>query len=251
MDEGLPKFKAYISSVDYNINLAQGMDEITAKIIAKIPSQTLLNQFYYVVNNNTMECVYVSESIKELTGYTCEEWTYDLFLNIVHPDDQAFLENAMLASFKLKFITRLERSVLDSMIINYRIKHKKGHYIHILRVGYCSSVDKDNRMLHNTSMCMVITDFKHDNQQSMIIKQGNKVFAELHSNNPLDIDWKVLSKREKEVVELLCENKTSDTIAKDLFISKNTVDTHRRKILKKLEIKNTSELLFRYYCSRS
>ena len=31
-----------------------------------------------------------------------------------------------------------------------------------------------------------------------------------------------------------------------LFISKHTVDTHRRKILRKLEIKNTTELLFKY-----
>jgi DNA-binding NarL/FixJ family response regulator len=52
-----------------------------------------------------------------------------------------------------------------------------------------------------------------------------------------------LSEREKEVARLLCKGKTSLDIAELLFISKHTVDTHRRRILEKLGIKSTTELL--------
>lgn len=52
-----------------------------------------------------------------------------------------------------------------------------------------------------------------------------------------------LTPREIEIVELLLQNKTSKEIGEILFISKNTVDTHRRRILEKTEIKSTAELI--------
>ena len=45
-----------------------------------------------------------------------------------------------------------------------------------------------------------------------------------------------LSKREKEILKLVGEGKTSQEIADTLFIGKTTVDTHRKNILKKLYI---------------
>ena len=52
-----------------------------------------------------------------------------------------------------------------------------------------------------------------------------------------------LSEREKEVAKLICVGKTSQQIADKLFISKHTVDTHRRRILEKLGVSSTAELM--------
>lgn len=52
-----------------------------------------------------------------------------------------------------------------------------------------------------------------------------------------------LSKQEKEIIRLIIEGKTSKQIADMLFISKTTVDTHRRNINRKLEISNSSSLI--------
>jgi len=52
-----------------------------------------------------------------------------------------------------------------------------------------------------------------------------------------------LSRQEKEIIKLIIEGKTSKEIAEKLFISKTTVDTHRRNINKKLEITNSSSLI--------
>ncbi len=57
------------------------------------------------------------------------------------------------------------------------------------------------------------------------------------------IDNSNLSEREKEIARLICHGKTSQEIADILFISKNTVDTHRRRILEKLGVKSTAELI--------
>jgi DNA-binding NarL/FixJ family response regulator len=56
-----------------------------------------------------------------------------------------------------------------------------------------------------------------------------------------------LSERELEVVSCLAESLTTQQIAKKLFISENTVKTHIRHILEKLDVANRSEAVTRAY----
>lgn len=53
----------------------------------------------------------------------------------------------------------------------------------------------------------------------------------------------VLSEREIEILTLIAKGSTSNDIAKKLFISKRTADTHRNNIMNKLEIRNISNLI--------
>ncbi len=53
----------------------------------------------------------------------------------------------------------------------------------------------------------------------------------------------VLTRREKEVLELIAEGMTNNEIAEKIFVSASTVDTHRKNLLAKLEAKNTAELV--------
>lgn len=53
----------------------------------------------------------------------------------------------------------------------------------------------------------------------------------------------VLTRREKEVLELIADGMTNPEIAEKLFISVTTVDTHRKNLLAKLEAKNTASLV--------
>jgi len=59
----------------------------------------------------------------------------------------------------------------------------------------------------------------------------------------------MLTTRECEVLKLISQGKTSKEIADILFISKNTVDTHRNKILQKLNIANSASLVKHAYVS--
>lgn len=54
--------------------------------------------------------------------------------------------------------------------------------------------------------------------------------------------YKILGPREREIVQLLAEGRTSPQIAQELHISTATVDTHRRNIMKKLGIHTVAEL---------
>lgn len=52
-----------------------------------------------------------------------------------------------------------------------------------------------------------------------------------------------LTKRERQILKLIADGKTSQQISKSLNISKFTVDTHRKNIHKKLDIKTNTGLV--------
>jgi DNA-binding NarL/FixJ family response regulator len=55
----------------------------------------------------------------------------------------------------------------------------------------------------------------------------------------------VLTKRENEILRMIADGLTNPEIADKLFLSLSTVDTHRKSLMRKLNIKNTA-LLIRY-----
>jgi two-component system, NarL family, response regulator NreC len=56
-------------------------------------------------------------------------------------------------------------------------------------------------------------------------------------------DMILLSTREKEILRCIGEGKSSQEIADSLFISKSTVDTHRKNILKKINVYGKTDLI--------
>lgn len=56
-------------------------------------------------------------------------------------------------------------------------------------------------------------------------------------------DAKNLSLREIEIIKLIKAGLSSKQIAAELFISLRTVETHRYNILRKLNLKNTLEMM--------
>ncbi len=53
----------------------------------------------------------------------------------------------------------------------------------------------------------------------------------------------VLSERENEIIVLIAEGHTNEIIAEQLFLSKHTVNTHRKNIMAKLGVKNTAGIV--------
>lgn len=69
-------------------------------------------------------------------------------------------------------------------------------------------------------------------------------------NNPSTHFTEKVSDREREVLECIASGLTTHEIADKLFISKNTVETHRKNLLYKLNAKNTAELVNNAYKQR-
>lgn len=73
-----------------------------------------------------------------------------------------------------------------------------------------------------------------------------KRFDRKKTGTPIPADHPLfgcLSQREKEIAGLLIKGLSSREIAEELFLSRHTIDTHRRNILHKLSLKSTIDLL--------
>lgn len=86
------------------------------------------------------------------------------------------------------------------------------------------------------------------------VAEGKKYFSSLVTNlllkNDNPSDECLVTKREKQILSLLADMKTTAEIAANLSISPSTVKTHRRNLLHKFKVKNIFGLL-RLACSEN
>ncbi|SEQ49986.1 two component transcriptional regulator, LuxR family [Hyunsoonleella jejuensis] len=82
-----------------------------------------------------------------------------------------------------------------------------------------------------------------------MVNKGKKYFSAEISEKMINfmsaqsVSENILSNKETEVLGLISEGLTTKEIAAKLFVSTRTIETHRANILKKLEVKNTAELI--------
>lgn len=82
--------------------------------------------------------------------------------------------------------------------------------------------------------------FSSDVSSIMLSKYIYKEFPSAKKDYKSDIQ---LTKRETEIIKMISEELTNAEIADKLGISVRTVDTHRRNLLQKLDVKNTAGLV--------
>jgi DNA-binding NarL/FixJ family response regulator len=76
------------------------------------------------------------------------------------------------------------------------------------------------------------------NEIADIVLKGYLASASFEQSSAFNL----LSPREREVLQLLAEGKTSSQIAESLHVSVKTIETHRAQIVAKLEVKSIAEL---------
>lgn len=196
-------------------------------------------QCMYVLNFKTREMI-SSMGVEEMLGYKPEEFGFNNLVNYVHPEDIDTLTAVMYAV--VDYVTT-NQSIPELMLsITYRVRKKNGNYIKVLRQTSIGRYKYDPQTIYHNNVLTDISfmksgpgvewtfdapDFNPDNIK-MYVPQNNARF---------------FSVREQEVLELIDKGYTSHAIAKALFISKHTVDTHRRKMLQKTGCPNAIALL--------
>ncbi len=139
-----------------------------------------------------------------------------------------------------------------------KIVHKKYPDIKIIALTSYSgksfitnmiNVGASSYLLKNTSPKDVVKTinevqrkgFYYDNDvmktihENLLSSNGKKIKS--------DLDKKLLSKREIEILELICKQLTTSEIAEKLFLSPRTVDGHRNNLLLKTDSKNVAGLV--------
>lgn len=77
-----------------------------------------------------------------------------------------------------------------------------------------------------------------------IMRNEKKYFnANQNSSNSFEFKKSILTKKEKEIIQLIAQENTTEEIAKKLFISKGTIESHRKNIFLKLQVTNVAGLI--------
>ena len=228
------------------------------KIEIKEHIKKLIELDFYYPYNTTFFCItntvhqnfeYISKNFTACTGLPKENMEtggMDYFWSLFHPKDiQLWLTCLQdLMKFTMTELNDNQRKRM-SYTWNYRIKNAQGEYITIIQNTTPLQFDKDDKpiigMAHytvlgcdlNMDICACAKYLNDKNEYETLF------YKNMSSTNLLDI----ISHRERDVIRQLISKKTSIQIANNLNISKHTVDTHRRNILKKLNLNSTFELI--------
>lgn len=98
-------------------------------------------------------------------------------------------------------------------------------------------------LLKNTSIDELVICIRGALSGDIVFCNETKQIISRPSQNDMPIPR--LTKREKQILQMVAQGKTSNVIAEELFLSPLTVDTHRKNLLQKFQAKNSTELINR------
>jgi len=131
-----------------------------------------------------------------------------------------------------KQLPSLRIIVVFTSLQNIRLQHIFNYGIHGL-ILKSATADEFIQALQDTQKGQFFI-------QNAIQKEVNEIhlFAKTRCQSVVK-----LSPREQEILELIVAEYTTKEIAKKLFLSEGTVETHRLNIIKKLGVKNTAGIV--------
>ena len=149
----------------------------------------------------------------------------------------------------------------DIVLIDYQLKTSNG--LELLKKIKRSNLIAACFMLTMKNDPEIKSESKKHGASGYLLKEISgdemiKVFDNFITNHPEFYDYtehldstinadsnSMLTKRELEIAKLVCKGYSSNQIATELHLSVLTVSTHRKHILKKLNVKNPVELLYK------
>ena len=197
------------------------------------------SQCIYVHNFQSGSIVF-QKGVIELLGYSADEFDSQLVHNFFHPEDKDMVLRIIEASVRYAIDNHLSQDA--HLYLTYRVRKKNGEYIKVLRQSSVFETDEKGRLISNLSL---LSDISYMNTSNSVEWRfdANGVDEEAFKKYIGHQYEGIFSPRQLEIIKGISEGLSSEEIGEVLFISKHTVDTHRRKILKISGCKNALELV--------
>lgn len=135
---------------------------------------------------------------------------------------------------------RMRRDYPEVKILALSMHKDKEYVRQALEAGASGYVTKDCAFEELVTALQAI-----ESERKYLSPQVADVVVDEYLHQPHVVNEKVytdLSSREREVLQLIAEGKSTQVIADKLFVSVKTIETHRRNIQQTLKINNTAEL---------
>lgn len=204
--------------------------------------------YYYIIqlSDYSLHYGYDASAILATHGIDRLPETLQHVVELIHPDDFDYVAAAEEIIFKkIKEIGFRYRFGLKTSYC-FRMRTADGSY-HLFHHQSVPLAKDDNG--HLSTVLHVHTDIQHItpvNNNVVLVNgiggQNDYHRIDLATKNPA-MSSSLLSKREKEILTLLAQGLSSAQIGKKLFIAEETVRVHRKRLLKKTQTTNSSNLI--------
>ena len=209
----------------------------------------------YLLDYASGKYLFIEETCFNLLGYTAKyllEAGHNEYIRKWHPEEFELLNNEIFAD-NYRFLKTLPPEEYSDFVFSYncRMLNPNEEYVKILqRYSYIpgSSIGNPSGAI---GIILDISHFKNDHSIVHTIEETIKHNGELMNKlvykkvHPVyDINTtQLISKREIPVLKYMAEGLSSKQIAEKLYLSINTVNNHRKSMLRKLNCKSSAELL--------
>lgn len=203
------------------------------------------NSYYFVFDLAAGLFSYIHPNVKDVLGYDPGELQVDRFLSYIHPEDMSFFldfEDEVRFFFKrLQLCDFLHYKVS----YDYRIRTADNTFIRLLQQMVAINYNDDGYVLQTVGVHTDITHLKEGGKPklSFIGLNGRPSFYDVGAHREASFPIHTLTRREREVLRLVCAGYSTREIADTLFLSPHTVSTHRKNILQKVDVRSVAELV--------
>jgi DNA-binding CsgD family transcriptional regulator len=204
------------------------------------------NQFYYIVDYRSHQIALVGGNIEGITGYKASELTLEALLHdVVHDADHANIVKLSVDSYRVALDYKdlwSKKGYGDySLVATYKMKHRYKRDLFVLRNTAILQTDQKGNVIYGITFITNITGNINVIQDQLTAYVTSPFGEYIHLSNTINPE--ILTSSEKRILFMLYSGDTSKQIGTRLSISSHTVDTHRRRLLQKLNANNTPELI--------
>jgi DNA-binding CsgD family transcriptional regulator len=219
--------------IDRNHHLIQALEEMTS----------INNQFFLVFDMISMNMKFVSMRSHQMLGINPGDLTPYHFKEATHPDDLKRNELGIAKLFKIAhelFVAKKGEVLISS---NFRFRNITGDYSNQLvqiYLFYKAAPFETVYMININTDIEWYKKMKHGYHYYL----GDDISLFRYPDEELLMIGTIFTEREFEIIRLIESGLNSEQIGERLFLSKYTIDTHRRNILGKSGTPHISDLIY-------
>jgi hypothetical protein len=221
----------------------RGINRQDALVLALEEMMKDNNQFLSVFDIIRMKTEFCSQGSLQMLGINPEDLTSYHFKETTHPEDLKRHELGLVKLFKIAhelFVTKKGEMLIST---NFRLRNITGNYTNQLVQCYLfyRKVPYDTVYLFNVN-----TDISWCKKMKNGFQYyaGNDLSYFRYPDDELLLTGNVFTDREFEIIRMIQNGLDSELIAEKLFLSKHTVNTHRKNILEKTGKAHISDLIY-------
>ncbi|MCT3773250.1 response regulator transcription factor [Elizabethkingia anophelis] len=174
--------------------------------------------------NNACKHILSFAKAEELLLYLNQNIIDIILLDIILPDQDG-----------IDLCREIKKSAPQTLVIGFSNQAERSIILQLLQSG------ASGYLLKSATANELLNGIKQ-------VKLGEIVFCSVMAKSQQfqEDNKRILpsvTRREKQLIQLLAEGKTTVAIADELFLSRFTIDTYRKNLLQKFKVKNTTELL--------